>query len=73
MRWKECNWPSTFCAYAFGLASVATILRREHEPLLLAVEVALRPTVVLALLQQKQLFRGQLCSVLGLVKSWLIL
>src|SRR5712664_2470850 len=46
-----------------GLASVAPVFRREHELPLLAVVVAIRPSVVTALLDLEQLLRGKILSL----------
>ena len=61
---------ASFCAaQALRLAAVAAVLGREHELVLVIVEVAERPAVVAALLEQHELLGGQRRLLLGLVEA----
>src|SRR5437879_6481180 len=50
------------------LAAIATVLGREHQPLLRAIEVTLGPSVVRAALQLNDFLGGQVRAVLGFVE-----
>ncbi len=56
-----------------GLATIAAVFRGKDQLLLVAVEIALRPSVVAALLKLQQFFRGLVGSLLRPVQLWPVL
>src|SRR5581483_8279463 len=55
--------------FADGLAAVAAVLGREHQLVLLVIEITLGPAIVAALLDFQQFLGGQLRTLLGGIEA----